>query len=79
MFENTKLSKERFFLKLIFSRMFSLPYQNNGQKYPEMRELKCMKKRIKKQNSDLKTRPVRAWTLAKRLEHRRVGSNKKKK
>jgi len=40
---------------------------------------KYMKKRAKKQNLNLKTRPVRVWTLAKRLEHRRVGSNKKKK
>jgi len=50
-----------------------------GRNASKVAKSKYMKKRAKKQNSNLKTRPVRAWTLAKRLEHRRVGSNKKNK
>jgi len=38
-----------------------------------------MKKSTSKKKSLARSRPVRAWTLAKRLEHRRVSSNKKKK
>jgi len=37
-----------------------------------------MKKFISKKKS-AKTRPVRSWNLGIRLEHRRIGSDKKKK
>jgi hypothetical protein len=37
-----------------------------------------MKREVKKRNSSLKRRPVRSWTLATRLNYRRIKGKKAK-